>query len=395
MAATTGSNSPPSSPPEINPALMYLSNIEAFDEGRRATYQGTGNFPWQVEWPEALGYAEYFYNRVRATNRHALTGNKSCLAAALVGWYQETLVDENNNPLVDAQGNYALDPTIKSALWLGSIPRGRRRTELANGGHRGWRQHCWYWIEEEKKGKKTGEHVSVQGPKDGNVHVEDVVGNMMENWLDSPWGQERNWVDGSFYIVIFGVQPRIVQRRDRRGRLVFDQAGRAVYDIDTNSDPTEPGQVWPCGPNPEGRPNSKKPCCQAVLDRRGIQWRVGIIPPKEATPEPELPQYRPGWTGGGGEGSGSGGGSGGGDHPASGYYQPSSDYGSLPSDVNWDVYDQAYTQAAGASVQQGHKHSGAAAANMTGDMERPGSTPVRPRSQRRVRCSLRLPLSKS
>jgi hypothetical protein len=102
MAATTGSNTPPSSPPDINPALLYLSDIDAYDGGRRATYQGTGNFPWQVEWLEALGYAEFFYNKVRATNEDALTGNKSCLAAAVVGWYQEILLDENNHPVVDA-----------------------------------------------------------------------------------------------------------------------------------------------------------------------------------------------------------------------------------------------------------------------------------------------------
>jgi hypothetical protein len=52
--------------------------------------------------------------------------------------------------------------------------------------------------------------VSVEGPQRGNVHVEDVVGNMMENALDSQWARERRWVDDSFYIVIFGVQPRII-----------------------------------------------------------------------------------------------------------------------------------------------------------------------------------------
>ncbi|KAK4148581.1 hypothetical protein C8A00DRAFT_38840 [Chaetomidium leptoderma] len=388
MAATTGSNSPHSSPPEVNPALLYLSDIDKFDDGTSATYQGTGNFPWQMEWPEALGYAEYYYTRLRAMKSDPITRHKACLAAALVGWYQEILEDENNNPLVDAQGNYVFDPAIKSVLWFGSIPKGQRRNELANGGHPRWRQHCWHWIEEKKKGEKTGKLVSVEGPKGGNVHAEDVVHNMMESTLDSEWGRRQRWVDGSFYIVIFGVQPRMVQRRDRSGRPVVDWLGRPIYDLDTdiNSDPTEPGQVWPCGPNPHGRPDSKKPSCQAVLDRRGIQWRFGIIPPKEPTPEPQLPQYPPGWTGGGGgEGSGSGGHSGGGDHPASGYYEPpppSSDYG---SDPDWDVLDQAYTRAAaGTSVQQGEKHFGAAAANMTGrNMNRPGSTPVRPHSQRR------------
>jgi hypothetical protein len=93
------------------------------------------------------------------------------------------------------------------------------------------------------------------------------------------------------------------------------------------------------------RETSKAPCCQEVLDRMMIKWRFGIISSREPTPEPTLPEYPPGWSGGNG-GGGNGGGSGN-DHAASGYYHPPTDFGFWPSE--WS--NSGAYQAAGAYAQ--------------------------------------------
>jgi hypothetical protein len=147
--------------------------------------------------------------------------------------------------------------------------------------------------------------------------------------------------------------------------------------------------VWPCGPNPHHRSNMKAPCCQDVLDRMGIQWRFGIIPPP---PEPELPTYPPNYFGGGGEGSGGssgGGGQGGGHDHASGYYEPPTEFGSMPPGVDWDNVAENHKQAVGAHVKQGiRSRAGAARINaagaahpIPGNSKRSGSTPIPPRSR--------------
>ena len=408
MAATFSS-----SPPAIDP-LAFMSDVEQFSDGSDATYQQSGNFPWQVGWEEALGYAATFHDMLRDDRVSSITNSKSRLGAALVGHYQEIQVDENGNRLMDENGNYQLSP-IMSVVWIASIPRGPKRNDLAaqDGGHQEWRSRCYYFVEKKGKGKgkgkgaKEGEYSCVDGPND-HFHAEDLAINMMLGTRKSEWGRERCWLNEGFFLVVYGIQPVVRQAVNRDGTLAVDKTGRPVYKIDQTAGHTNPSQVWPCGPNPDHRPNSKKPCCQEVLDRMGIQWRFGIIPP---LPEPELPQYPPGYFGGGGEGSGGGGGGGsgqgGGHNHASGYFEPPTEFGTLPSNVDWDSVAGNYTQAAGAHVQRGiRSRAGTARINaasathpIPGNNKRLASTLVPPCSRhpfsRREMASLRTSLRTS
>ncbi|KAK4097892.1 hypothetical protein N658DRAFT_561479 [Parathielavia hyrcaniae] len=149
---------------------------------------------------------------------------------------------------------------------------------------------------------------------------------------------------------------------------------------------TPEGQQWPCGPRETEPCNRKQPSCQEVLDRMRIKWRFGIIPPKEPSPEYELPPLPPEYPQWGGGGGGSGGGEGGGGayHPgfASGPQQPtSSNYGT-------EVISSDYSSSGNVCVQY-VMASGATAAKR-GDGPVHTNRSKRP-SRQAVRCSCKHP----
>lgn len=95
---------------------MYCSVWESTDHkgnGRHHTWARRGIIPWEVDWQEALHYAQDFYTELTGYRGpiSSLTGSNSRLAATLVAWSKEP----------DVNGNFS---QIKSAIFISSIPRG-------------------------------------------------------------------------------------------------------------------------------------------------------------------------------------------------------------------------------------------------------------------------------
>jgi hypothetical protein len=365
-----------SSPPEIGPPppQAHWEGVEVKGSGPFATWTQIGLIPWQVEWQEALEYAEAHYRHVSGFT-NGPTNNGTCLAAALVTLYQE---DEGNGVWSD----------VKSIVFMSSIPRGIDSTTVhgrlsdPRRCHPTWKGYSYYWVEEppKKKGGKTT-MATMEGPT--RLHAEDVAIDMMLRFQDQleaagnaaardppPPGRDApgrkapaqdaprpprvHWL-GDMSMLVYGVQATKVPGPPKGRRPTW------IWTVKPE------GQVWPCGPPATDPHNRKEPSCQEVLDRMGIKWRFGIIPPKEPTPEPELPPIPPGYSGGGG-GSGSGGG--GGYHPgyASGPNQPTSEYGS-------NVFTSDFFEASSAYVRN--------VMACRADAAKRGHTPVHPSRSRR------------
>ena len=348
-------NSPGSSPPDIS--YPDWEEVDVTSSGSFTTWRRTGLVPWQVEWEEAHVYAADFYDHV-SQFPNAPTHGGTCLAAALVALFRE----EEEQEMVDGSKVKVLSG-IKSMVFLSTIPRGLDSTSVhgtisdSRRCHAAWKGHCYYTgeIASKKKGGKPTLAV-FQGPTE--LHAEDSAIDMMltlanqlaaaqaaadqraaaghpPNSDEAPprrfhWlGDMSMVIDGVKAYMIPGPEPKKGQKRTYT---------RAV---------TPRGQRWPCGPGDLTTETQKQPCCQDILDRMNIKWRFGAYP-RPSTPESQLPQYPPGYSGGSGSGSGSGSGGGGGGHPgyaSSPQPEPSSDYGS-------DAFSPSFFQsAAGAQVR--------------------------------------------
>lgn len=348
---------PGSSPPEIShhPAESQWEEVKQTGERTLATWTQIGVVPGEVEWEEALEYAAALYRYVYALPEEVgQTRNGTCLAAALVSLFEVYL------------GN-GIWSNVQSLVCISTIPRGLDRTSVHGRlsdptlCHPAWKGHSYYWVEvpaKEKGGKAT--MVLREGPT--RIHAEDGAIDLMLRQVDQleaaqleaqnaaargrnargreaeASGQEDapllgqvRWL-GDMSMLVYGVKSIKVPGPLRRGRPT------------ENWEVTPEGQVWPCGPLATEPYNPKQPCCQDVLDRMRIKWRFGIIPPKEPTPEPQLPSRPPGYYGDGGD-DGSGGGGSGGYHPgyASGPSQPTS-YGSHPWTSGGIAAADAYVQ---------------------------------------------------
>ncbi|KAK4243255.1 hypothetical protein C7999DRAFT_36420 [Corynascus novoguineensis] len=257
-------SSPGSSPPEVAGLRSYWQDIQPLGDRGRTTWTQKAVVPWRVDWQEALGYARRFYNHVSVFPNASTDSTGTCLAAVLVALFQEPNEDGN------------LSHT-KSVITICTIPRGDRNDRITgwygrlwgpNGGHPEWRDKCYHWGLDDK------------GPEmnfASDLHAEDLAINLMLGFkaVAAEVGQPVHWLD-DMSMVIYG-----------------------------KFGSNQPGQVIPCR---GGR--RKRPSCQNVLDRMGIQWRFGTIPPRPPTPEPQLPRYPDNWRGGnGGSGGSDGGGS--------------------------------------------------------------------------------------
>jgi hypothetical protein len=321
-------------------------------------------------------YAESHYCYIRAIN-NGPTDNGSCLAAALVVLFQE-------------QEDSGAWSGVKSMVFMSSIPRRIASTSVVGRlsdparWHPEWKGNCYYWVEgppKKKGGKPT--MVAMEGPT--RLHAEDVAIDMMLRFRDR-LETARNAAAQNPPASGRGARGRKASRQDAPQPpppRVHWLGGMSmlVYGVRAIKVPGPPkgkekgptwiwtttpeGQQWPCGPPATEPHNNKQPCCQEVLDRMGINWRFGDIPPKEPTPEPQLPPLPPGSSGGGAGGGGSGSGGGGGYHPgyAKGPSHPSTEYGS-------NVFTSDYFAAGNAYVRNVIACRAAAA--------KPGQTPVHP-----------------